>query len=271
MLNLTKELRMKKLMIMTATLATLAGAAQAADVTGTVKLDFAQDVNDNAVATTEMDIGFNSAAQGNGFIGGFGLAIESDNGDNVALDSWNLGYKFGDTTVSFGDQGDLFSFGGLEVIGGETLQNPADGQDSLIVTHKNLSAMVGFTDIGTDLSEVENAQISYATNIGPVATVSAIDYNFNTEDTTFGVSGTAQVAEKTTVGLAITYTDYAAYEASVGYNDFTAFVNGDENDTLQNVGLGYSAAVSGADVYVELGYNVDSEEFTPAAGVSIKF
>jgi hypothetical protein len=271
MLNLTKELHMKKLMIMTAALATLAGAAHAADVTGKVKVDFAQDVNDNAYATTEMDLGFKSATQGDGFIGGLGLKVESDNGDNIALDSWNLGYKFGDTTVSFGDQGDLFDFGGLEVVGGETMQNPADGQDSLIVTHKNYSAMIGFTDIGTDLSEVENAQLSYAGNVGPVATVASVDYNFNTDLTTVGVSGTAQVAEKTTVGLAVTYADYTAYEATIGYNDFTAYLNGDEHDTLQNVGFGYSAAVQGADVYVELGYNLDSEEFTPAAGVSIKF
>jgi hypothetical protein len=236
-----------------------------------VKLDFAQDVNDNAVATTEMDIGFKSAAQGPGFIGGFGLAVESGNDNTVELDSWNLGYNFGDTTVSFGDQGDLFDFGGLEVVGGETMQNPADGQDSLIVTHKNYSAMIGFTDIGSDLGEVENAQIAYTGTFGAVKTTGAIDYNFNTELATFGVSGSTQVAEKTTVGLALTYADYTAYEATVGYDAFTAYVNGDENDTLQNVGFGYNAAVQGADVYVELGYNLDSEEFTPAAGVSIKF
>lgn len=258
-------------MIMTAALATLAGAAHAADITGKVKVDFAQGVNDDAYATTEMDLGFKSAVQGDGFIGGLGLKVESDNGDNIALDSWNLGYKFGDTTVSFGDQGDLFDFGGLEVIGGETLQNPADGQDSLIVTHKNYSAMIGFTDIGTDLSEIENAQLSYTGNIGPVATVNSIDYNFNTEVTTVGMSGSVQVAEKTNAALAVTYTDYAAYELSVNHDAFTAFVNGDEHDSLQNVGFGYSAAVHGADVYAEVGYNLDTEEFTPAVGVSINF
>ena len=262
---------MKKLMIMTATLATLAGAAQAAEITGTVGVDVTTDVNDNVVASTEMDLGLNSAGTGDGFVGGFGLIVESDNGDNIALDSWNLGYKFGDTKLSFGDQGDLFDFGGLEVVGGETLQNPADGQDSLIVTHKNYSALIGFTDIGTDMGEVENAQVAYTGTFGAVNTTGAIDYNFNTEITTFGVSADTQVAEKTTVGLAVTYTDYAAYEATVGYNAFTAYLNGDEHDTFQNVGVGYSAAVSGADVYAEVGYNLDSEEFTPAVGVSINF
>ena len=76
---------------------------------------------------------------------------------------------------------------------------------------------------------------------------------------------------KTTVGLAVTYADYAAYEATVGYDAFTAYLNGDENDTFQNVGVGYSAAVQGADVYAEVGYNLDTEEFTPAVGVSINF
>lgn len=271
MLNLTKELHMKKLMIMTATIATLAGAANAADIAGTVGVDLTTDVNDKVVASTEMDIMFNSATEGDGFVGGFGLIVESDNGDNIALDSWNLGYKFGDTKLSFGDQGDLFDFGGLEVVGGETLQNPADEQDSLIVTHQNYSAMIGFTDIGADMGDIENAQFAYTGTLGAVNATGAIDYNFNTEDTTIGLSGNTQVAEKTTVGLALTYTDFAAYEATVGYDSFTTYVNGDEYDALQNVGFGYSAVVQGADVYAELGYNLDSEEFTPAVGISINF
>jgi hypothetical protein len=131
--------------------------------------------------------------------------------------------------------------------------------------------MIGFTDIGTDMGEIENAQVAYTGTFGTVNATGAIDYNFNTEDTTIGLSGNAQVAEKTTFGLALTYTDYAAYEATVGYNAFTAYVNGDENDTFQNVGFGYSSAVQGADVYAEVGYNLDTEEFTPAVGVSINF
>jgi hypothetical protein len=262
---------MKKLMIMTATIATLAGAAHAAEIAGTVGVDVTTDVNDKVVASTEMDISFNSAAEGDGFVGGFGLIVESDNGNNIALDSWNLGYKFGETKLSFGDQGDLFDFGGLEVVGGETLQNPADDQDSLIVTHLNYSAFVGFTDIGADMGDIENAQFAYTGTLGAVNVTGAIDYNFNTELTTVGVSGNTQVAEKTTVGLAVTYADYAAYEATVGYDAFTAYLNGDEHDTFQNVGVGYSAAVQGADIYAEVGYNLDTEEFTPAVGVSINF
>lgn len=262
---------MKKLMIMTATLATLAGAANAVDLTGAVGVDLSTNSNDTVVASTELNLGFNSAATANGFVGGFGLIVESDSSNTVALDSWNLGYKFGDTKLSFGDQGDLFDFGGLAVVGGDTLQNPVDSQDSLIVTHKNLSAMVGFTDIGTDLGDIENAQFAYTGTFGVIDATGAIDYNFGTELATFGLGGTTKVSEKTTVGLALTYTDYVAYEATVGYNDFTAYVNGDEYDALQNVGLGYNANVQGADLYAEVGYNLDTEEFTPAVGVSIKF
>jgi hypothetical protein len=260
---------MKKLMIMTATLVTLAGVANAADVAGSVGVDLNTDANDNVVASTGLALGFNSAATTDGFVGEFGLIVESDNG--VALDNWNIGYNFGETKLTFGDQGDLFAFGGLEVVGGETLMNPGDSQDSLIVVHKNLGAMIGFTDIGTDMSQIENAQLSYTTDIGPVATVGAIDYNFNTDLTTVGVGGTMQVAEKITAGLAVTYADYVAYEATVGYNAFTVYANGDESDTLQNVGLGYNSALRGADVYAEVGYNIDAQQFTPAVGVSIKF
>lgn len=236
---------MKKLMIMTATLATIAAAANAADITGSVGVDLTTDANNNVVASTGLALGFNSAATDNGVVGEFGLIIESDNGNNVALDNWNIGYNFGETKLTFGDQGDLFAFGGLEVVGGETLMNPGDSQDSLIVVHKNLGAMIGFTNIGTDMSQIENAQLSYTTDIGPVATIGAIDYNFNTNLTTVGVGGTMQVSEKTTAGLAVTYTDYVAYEATVGYNAFTVYANGDESDTLQNVGIGYNSATWG--------------------------
>jgi hypothetical protein len=258
---------MKKLILTAATVFGLTGAVYAADFGGEISVDVERDIAGNYTATPGVDLSFGVKGEAATVFGGIDLT--ADNGDMV-LDGWNIGTSFGATSLSFGDQGDLFDFGGLEAIGGDTLATVADDHESLIIKNGNFGALVGFTDITSDASEVENLQLSYAGSTDSVQYNTTVDYNVVTEDYVVGAAVTTE-AGKAKLGLAATYDDVLAYEATVGYNAMTGFVNGDETDALQNVGLGVKYNFSGADLYAEVGYNVDTEETTPAVGVSFSF
>ena len=253
-----------------------AGSASAADIAGEVGAEFTKNNLGNYVATPTVDLSFGHKAEDATAFGGVG--VEAVNGD-IVVSEWNLGVAFGGTSLSFGDQEDLFDFGGLEVVGGDTLANPADDHESLIVTHGAVSALVGLTDIGADVSEVENVQLAYATKYAVASVAAAVDYNVGTDAYILAVDVAADVNEAVTAGATVTYDDAAslvAYEAIGTYGalealDVSAFVNGDDVDMAQNVGAGVVYTKSNLEAFAELGYNLDAEEITPAVGVSFSF
>jgi hypothetical protein len=258
---------MKKLFLTTVAAITFAGAAYAADVGGEVSVDVTKDIAGNYVAAPGVDLSF--GVKGEAATVFAGVDVTTDNSDLV-LDGWNIGVAFGGTSLSFGDQGDLFSFGGLEEVGGDTLADVADDHESLIISHGNFAALVGFTDIGADVSDIENVQLAYEGKAASVSYNATVDYNLDTEDFVVGAAAATTIAS-VNAGLAVTYADAFAYEATAGYKVATVFVNGDEADALQNIGLGVKHTFNGADLYAEVGYNVDTEEATPAFGVSFAF
>jgi hypothetical protein len=258
---------MKKLILTTATVFGLSGAVYAADFGGEVSLDIERNSAGDFIATPGVDLSFGITGDAATVFGG--VDVTAENGDMV-LDGWNIGTSFGETSVSFGDQGDLFSFGGLEAVGGDTLADVADDHESLIVKQGNFGALVGFTDITNDASEVENLQLSYAGTINTVKYNATVDYNLTTEDYVVGGAFTTEMG-KAKLGLAATYGDLFAYEATVGFDAVTVFANGDEVDAMQNIGAGVSYDINGAALYAEVGYNLDTEELTPAIGVGLSF
>lgn len=258
---------MKKLFLTTVAAIAFTGAAYAADVAGEVTVEVTEDVAGNYVATPSVDLSFGVKGEAATVFAGVDVTV--DNSDLV-LDGWHIGTVFSATSVSFGDQGDLFSFGGLEVVGGDTLADVADDHESLIVKSGNLGVLVGFTDITADVGDIENVQLAYAGEAGTVKYNTTVDYNIDSEDFVVGAAATSQVSV-VNAGLAVTYADIFAYEATANYNAVTVFVNGDENDALQNVGAGVAHNFNGANLYAEVGYNVDTEEATPALGVSFAF
>lgn len=257
---------MKKLFLTTVAVVAFAGTAYAADVAGEVTVDVAKDAG-NYVATPSVDLSF--GAKGDAATMFAGVDVTVDSGDLV-LDGWHIGTKFGATSVSFGDQGDLFSFGGLEVVGGETLASVSDDHESVIVKSGNIGVLVGFTDITADVGDIENVQLAYSGEAGAVKYNTTVDYNLDTEDFVVGAAAKTEISA-VNAGLAVTYADAFAYEVTAGYKMATVFVNGDEADALQNVGFGLAHTFNGANLYAEVGYNVDTEEATPAVGVSFAF
>ena len=245
---------------LTTATALLCANAAMADVTGSVDLDVTENASDKYVATPTIKLGFGNA------IGDVSVALK-EVGGNITLDRYSVGTQVGALGVSFGDQEDIFDLGaGLEVVGGTTLANPAESNENLQLSYGGYAVMIGMTDVTTDVTDITNVQFGTVTDLGFANVASVIDYNKASEDFTYGVAATVSG-----IDVAVTYADDLAYE--VGYNvaGISTFLNGDENDTLQNVGAGYTTVFNGADVYAEVGYNVDTKEATPAVGLSFSF
>ncbi|MDA9302644.1 hypothetical protein N8072_00795 [bacterium] len=245
---------------LTTATALLCANAAMADVTGSVDLDVTENASGKYVATPTIKLGFGSA------IGDVSVDLK-EVGGNITLDRYSVGTQVGAVGVSFGDQEDIFDLGaGLEVVGGTTLANPAESNENLQLSYGGYAVMIGLTDVTTDVTAITNVQFGTVVDLGFANVASVIDYNKASEDFTYGISATVSG-----IDVAVTYADDLAYE--VGYNvaGISTFLNGDENDALQNVGAGYTTVFNGADVYAEVGYNVDTKEATPAVGLSFSF
>lgn len=259
---------MKTFILATVSAFALASAAAAAEVGAEVAIDVTENAAGDYVATPSIDFSIVGGA-GNAFV-----TLTEDNG-NIVLDEYAVGTSVGSTKLSFGDQGDIFDAfeGGLEEVGGTTLADPADAHESLIVGMGDATVLVGLTDISTDITEVENVQATYGLGVQGIGLVAGIDYNIDSEESVFGVSTAAGIASMN-LGSAVTYsteTETLAHELSVSTGGVKAFVDGDDSDLLQNVGAGYTSDFQNMTYYVEGGYNIDAEEFTPAAGISFNF
>ena len=234
---------------------------------GSVAFEISENAAGDFVGTTTLGLDF---AAGEVAFGGFN--IESVDGGNFTVDEWNIGTNLGFGTISLGDQGDLFVGNDFEVVGGDTLADPTE-VESVIVTAGDAAVMIGFTDWSTDVTEVESVQGSYTLNMSGFALTAVGDYNIDAEEYVLGGKAGYAIGEANLGGL-VTYdstSEAIGYEASVGYNIVTAFVNGDDTDAFQNVGAGISTTVGGLGLYAEGSYNVDTEVDTLAAGLSFNF
>ena len=71
----------------------------------------------------------------------------------------------------------------------------------------------------------------------------------------------------------IAYPNKEEYDfRSDNFKNFTnKYFDGDEDDALQNIGLGWKRDVNGLTLFAEGAYNLDSEEIKPAVGASFSF
>ena len=59
--------------------------------------------------------------------------------------------------------------------------------------------------------------------------------------------------------------------STVSTYGLTTYINGDEDDLLENVGVGHEFDWSGASVETDVNYNVDDETVTPSVTLSFSF
>lgn len=259
---------MRNTLIATAAILGLASAVQAADVTADLGVDLTQNADDKFVASTSVDI----ALTGTMGFGTVGVTVEND---TLKLDTYSIGTSVAGAVVSFGDQGDLLGGfeGKTEAVGGSTLANLDDDGESLMVNAYGFNAMVGLTDITKDVTDVENVQGAYAFGANGIQVLGGVDYNLDSEEITL-LSSAGYALNGFGLGVTTTYqveAEALGFEADVTAYGVTAFLNGDKDDMLQNVGAGYYGEVNGMGLYAEGAYNIDSEEFKPAAGISFNF
>jgi hypothetical protein len=259
---------MKTLILATVSAFALASAATAAELGAEVALDVTENAAGDYVATPSIDFSIVGGA-GNAFV------TLTENNGAIELDEYAIGTRVGATRLSFGDQGDIFGAfeGGLEEVGGTTLADPADAHESLIVSVGDASVLVGLTDISTDVTEVENLQATYGLAVAGMGIVGGIDYNLDSKESVLGLASASSLGSLN-LATAVTYateTETFAHDLTVSTQGISAFLNGDDSDLLQNVGAGYTSDLNGMTYYVEGAYNLDAEEFTPAAGVSFNF
>ena len=258
---------MNKLLTTTA-LVLFAGSVSAADMGGKITTEIAENAEDKWGATTSFDLGIASMGTAVPAFGAIDLDVNTD-GD-VTLDEWQIGTVVnGDAMISFGDQGNIW----IDTEDGSTTADPAM-KESIQV--KALGAQMGFSwkDIEADATEIETVSGMYEMNIGTINVQAAGSYNMDAENFAIGSRSDYLLNDNIGLGAAVTYdsgSEDIGFEVDAGAYGATVFVNGDQDEMLQNVGGSYEYTLLGVDLEAGATYNLDSEELTPTASVSFSF
>lgn len=260
---------MKNTILSLAAVFSFAGAAFAQEVTGPVLsgevgVDFAETTNDNYGGS--MDLELNIGATG---LGDVALEFSAVDGGAVTLDNWTVGTTIGAFGIAIGDDNGLMP--GAE--GEHTLAAPAMAE-SVKLTYGAAAVAVGFTDWSNDIADISNVQGAYTFGVAGAEVTASADYNIDSENTVLGAELASIDVGVFGLGGAATYdvdAELFGFEAVVTTGGLTAYVNGDDNDALQNVGAEYAYDLNGAALTAGFNYDTNTEDFAPTAGIAFKF
>ena len=249
-----------------------AGVTQAATISGTVEVDITENASNDYISTESIK--FDIAGDSGVAFGS--IKVETNASDQFVLDEYSIGVNITETTsVSYGEQSDIFIGGGLEVVGANTIANPSNAGESIIANIGNFSARALFTDTDTDISDFSTVQAKFTTTVGPASVGASVDHTIATDDNIYAGSVALALNESVNLSTVVTHdasqANEIAYESIVSLGGLSAYVDGDEADWSKNVGAGYKGTWKDLGYYVEANYNLDTEETTPAMGVSVAF
>jgi len=233
-------------------------------LSGEVSLDFAETANDKIGGTMNLDLGVDM-----GGLATVDLNFEATDGNAITLDTWAVGTTVAGVGVAVGD--DLGVMPGAE--GEQTLAAPAMAE-AVQVTVGDAVVAVGLTDWTADITDISNIQGAYTLNIASLDVTAAADYNLDSENTVLGAGVSGLDLGLASIGGAMTYdvdAETFGYEGVATAMGITAYLNGDDTDMLQNVGGEYEMEVGGATFTAGANYNIDTEDFTPTAGLAFNF
>lgn len=252
----------------TTALVMVAGAASAQEVaptgpviTGEIETVIAENAAGDFGATTSFGLDVLAGPVGTG------LEFAVVDG-KVELDAWAIGTEVGDMAVSFGDQGNFF----VEGENGGTLEDPAMAE-SIAVSYGSAAVALGFNNITTDVTDIENVQGMYFVPFGVLDVTASGDYNFDTEEYVVG-SRAATEYNGYGIGGTMTYgsaSENVAFEADATAFGVTAYVNGDQDDLAQNVGGSYTMGLGNLTAETALNYDIDGEKLEPKFTVGFAF
>ena len=93
----------------------LAGNAYAAELEGSVGVEFTENSAEDVVATTTIKLGVTGVGNSFGSVG-----LKSTDSETITIDTYQVGTTVNGVTLSYGKQEDLFATPGMEVVGGDT-------------------------------------------------------------------------------------------------------------------------------------------------------
>lgn len=258
-----------KLLLTTVAAMVMATSSFAADLDASIDVEFTENqTTDKYEAKTTVNL---DVASSTGFSFG-AISFQSIDSASVVIDEWHIGTQIAAATVSFGDHGGIMPEA-IAATGFDTLADTnAAMTESLQVNALGFGAALGFTDISEDASEITNIQGSYTLGLTTEASVTgAIDYNRTSEEYTYAVQADADV-----LGFAVgTTATYAlstwAYEADTTVSGITAYLNGDENDALQHIGVAHTRDMNGLQLTGKVDYDTDNANVSPSVKLSFNF
>ena len=233
-------------------------------MTGELSLNFAETANDNVGGTMALDLDINAAG-----VATVDLGLKATDGNAVTLDTWAVGTSVDGLALSFGDDHNLMPETAANAAADGTLAAPAM-TESLQVGVAGVSVALGLTDWTADLTDISNIQGAYT--LGNVSLSG--DYNMDSDNTVLGAEIAGIDLGLVSAGSALTYdvdAETFAYEGSVATGGLSAYLNGTDDNSLQNVGGEYEVDVNGATFTAGANYDVDSEDLTPTAGLAFSF
>jgi len=256
--------------------ATLANAEATAELptaapimTGAVNLDFAETAAGKTAGTMGIELDFDA-----GDIATVDLDFKATDGSALTLDTWTVGTSVAGLGLAFGDNNNLMPETGANASKDGTLAKPAM-TESLQVTMGGASVALGLTDWTTDVTGVSNLQGSYTIDAGLADVTASVDHNRATKNEVFGGAITGLDLGLATAGGMMTYdtdAEHFAYEGTLASNGITAYVNGDEDNSLQHIGGEYVYNMaSGIQLSAGVDYDTDAEDWAPMAGMSFSF
>lgn len=255
--------------------ATLANAEATAELptvapimTGAVNLDFAETAAGKTAGTMGIELDFDA-----GDIATVDLDFKATDGSAITLDTWTVGTTVGAFGLAFGDDNDLMPGTTADAVANGTLATPAM-TESLQVTMGGASVALGLSNWTTDVSEVSNLQGAYTFGTDIADVTASVDYNRTSENYVWGGEiGNVDLGVATAGGMMTYDTDaeHFAYEGTLASNGITAYVNGDEDNSLQHIGGEYVYNWSGVELSAGVDYDTDAEDWSPMAGMSFSF
>lgn len=257
-----------KLLLTTVAAIAMATTSFAADLDASIELEVAKDqTTDKYKGKTTVNL---DVASDNGLAFG-AISLNSVDNTSVGVDEWHIGTTVAGATVSFGDHGGIMPEAVADA-GFDTLTDTnAAMEESVQVSALGASVALGFTDIRTDASEITNIQGAYSFGTAIADLTGAIDYNRTSEEYTYAVQAGTEIAGLA-VGSTVTYAlSTWAYEADTTVMGLTAYLNGDENDTIQHVGVSHTRDINGLGLTGEVDYDTDREELSPSVTLSFNF
>lgn len=257
-----------KLLLTTVAAIAMATTSFAADLDASIEVEVAKDqTTDKYKGKTTLNL---DVASDNGLAFG-AMSLRSVDNTSVGIDEWHLGTTVAGATVSFGDHGGIMPEAVADA-GFDTLTDTnAAMEESVQVSALGASVALGFTDIRTDASEVTNIQGSYTFGLPVASLTGAVDYNRTSEEYTYAVQTQGGVGDIEVGGTATYALSTWAYEADTTVMGLTAYLNGDENDTIQHIGVSHTRDVNGLTLTGEVDYDTDNEEVSPSVTMSFNF